>query len=160
MRKNTITFLWHVASCRPVHWQKYFKWTCCLHFQGRRRKLSRREIYITQGMDCRHRDLSSMMEAYILYLEGTGSRFLQMLASIYRNTQYYTSEDLSLNVLTATKHQFSHDIWLVFTLWFHAHGKPAQYHVTGVAQSFASALVSSNSEKPQYCKTRTYLSEE
>ena len=63
-------------------------------------------------------------------------------------------------MLTATKHQFSHS-WLVFTLWFSVRSKPAEHNMTAAAaaQSFVSALVSSNSDKPQYCKTQTHLLE-
>jgi hypothetical protein len=56
------------------------------------------------------------------------------------------------------KHQFSH-IGLVITLWLSVHSKPTEHHLTAAAQNFVAAFVSSNSEKPQYCKTQTHLPE-
>jgi hypothetical protein len=87
MRQNNITFLWHVAPRSLVDWHKYFKGTCCLHLQGRRCKMSRREIHVIQGRECRDSNLSSTMAAYFMYAERRGSGFLQTPAQIYHTTE-------------------------------------------------------------------------
>ena len=82
-----------------VEWHKYFKGTCCLHLQGRRCKLSRREIYVIQCRECREcRDSnsSSKMAAYAVYTEGRGSRLLQTLAPIYHTTHTHIPAHLNL----------------------------------------------------------------
>ena len=160
-----------------VDGHKYFKGTCCLHLQDRRCKLSWREIYVIQCRECRDSNPSSTMAAYAMYTEGRGSGFLQKLAQIYHTIQHHIPDEAAgsskhwdpsttlhrhtfqhtlILMLTATKHQFS-NIWLVFTLWFSVHSKPAEHNLTAAAQSFVSALASSNSEKPQYCRTQTHL---
>jgi hypothetical protein len=155
-------------TTQPGWLAQIFKATCCLHLQGRKCKLSRIEIYIIQCGECRDSNLSSTMAAYAVYTEGRGSGFLQKLAQIYHTIQRHIPDEAACSskywhpsttlhrdtfqqtlilMLTATKHQFSH-IWLVFTLWFSVRSKPAEHNLMAAAQSSASALVSSNSEKP------------